>query len=93
MPHYPMQQSWPIQNLVASLNSLLGGQYFTITYSPPDTSHSIGWYYLNPTEQCLKDKKFLHIHTEGGMIFSDMYQYLSGILIGFEAAKEKFGIK
>lgn len=93
MPHYPMQQSWPIQNLVASLNSELGGQYFTTTYLPPDTTHAIGWYILNPTEQCVKQKKYLHIHTEAGMTFSDMYQYLSGILIGIEAAKQKYNIK
>lgn len=88
-----MTQSWPIQNLVASLNSQLGGQYFTATYSAPDETHALGWYELNPTELCIKTKKYLHIHTDGGLTFSDMYQYLSGILIGFEAAKEKFNIK
>lgn len=88
-----MTQSWPIQNLVAALNSQLGGQYFTATYLPPDETHAHGWYQLNPTELCLKDKKYLHIHIDGGFVFSDMYQYLNGILIGFEAAKEKYGIK
>lgn len=93
MAYYPMTQSWPIQNLVASLNSQLGGQYFTATYLPPDATHALGWYTLNPTEQCLKDKRFLHIHTDGGLTFSDMYQYLSGILIGIEAAKVLYKIK
>lgn len=93
MAHYTMTQSWPIQNLVSALNSQLGGQYFTATYSPPDATHAIGWYTLNPTKLCLKTKKFLHIHMDGGLTFSDMYQYLSGILIGFEAAKRKYDIK
>lgn len=80
--YFPKEQSNPISNMVAELNSQLGGQYFTVSFD--------GKYYtLNPTNLAVSSKKFSYISIDGGLKYSDIFQYLNGILIGFRAALEK----
>lgn len=79
--YFPKEQSNPISNMVAELNSQLGGSYFTISFDGK-------LYTLNPTNFTVKLKKFNYISIDGGLTYSDMFQYLSGILIGLRAAQE-----
>lgn len=79
---FPKKKSNEIVNMVAELNRELGGLYFTTAYVEK------GLYTLNPTVKCVSSRKFNFISFEGGKSYSDMYNYLSGILIGLKASKE-----
>lgn len=79
--YFPKEQSNPISNMVAELNSQLGGSYFTIGFNGK-------FYTLNPTNLTVTSNKFNYVSIDGGLTYSDMFQYLSGILVGLRAAKE-----
>lgn len=79
--YFPKERSNPISNMVAELNSRLKGPYFTISFNSK-------LYTLNPTNLTIASKKFNYIATYGGLTYSDMYQYLSGILVGMRIATE-----
>lgn len=79
--YFPKEQSNPISNMVAELNSQLGGPYFTVGFNSR-------LYTLNPTNLAVRFKKFNYISIDGYLSYSDMFQYLSGILIGLRAAQE-----
>lgn len=78
--YFPKEQSNPITNMVARLNSILGGQYFSILF---DGRH----YQLNPTKLAIKEKKYQYISIYG-LTYSDMFHYLSGIFTGLKATEE-----
>lgn len=78
--YFPKEQSNPITNMVAQLNSILGGQYFSILF---DGRH----YQLNPTKLALKEKKYQYVSARK-LTYSDMFHYLSGIFIGLKVAEE-----
>lgn len=80
--YFPKEQSNPISNMVAELNSRLGGMYYTVSF---DGKH----YTLNPTKLLVSLKKFNYVSIDGGLTYSDMFQYLSGILIGLRLADDK----
>lgn len=79
--YFPKQQSNAITNMVAELNSFIGGTYFTVGFDGK-------LYTLNPTNLTVHTNKFNYISIDGGLTYSDMFQYLSGILIGLRLAKE-----
>lgn len=79
--YFPKEQSNPISNMVAELNAQLGGSYFTISFDGK-------LYTLNPTNLAVTQKKFNYVSIDGGLTYSDMFQYLSGILIGLRLAQE-----
>lgn len=93
--YYSKRQSPDITAMVAQLNQELGGQYFTVTYTPgPGMSNkSQGVYQLIPTERCLKEKRYLSLHNSIGVHYNLMYNYLNGLLLGFEVCREKYGLK
>ena len=78
--YFPKEQSNPISNMVAELNSQLSGPYFTISFDGK-------LYTLNPTNLTVTSNKFNYVSIDGGLTYSDMFQYLSGILVGLRAAK------
>lgn len=79
--YFPKEQSNPISNMVAELNSRLDGAYFTVSFDGK-------LYTLNPTALAIESKKFNYVSIDGKLTYSDMFQYLSGMLIGLRAAKE-----
>ena len=79
--YFPKEQSNPISNMVAELNSRLSGPYFTISFDGK-------LYTLNPTNLTITSNKFNYVSIDGGLTYSDMLQYLSGILVGLRAAQE-----
>jgi hypothetical protein len=80
--YFPKEQSNPITNLVAELNHQLGGLYFTVSFNNK-------LYTLNSTNLAIAQKKFNYISIDGGLTYSDMYHYLSGLLLGIRAVKDK----
>ena len=83
MPGYPQTQSHPITNMVAELNAILGAQHFIALYE----AH-IRQYELALTEFGKSSKKYSYLATEGTIPFSEMFQYLNGILMGYRLAKQ-----
>lgn len=80
--YFPKEQSNPITNMVAELNSRLGGlTYFTVSFDGK-------LYTLNPTNLTIASKKFRSVSVDGGLTYSDMFQYLNGILVGLKIAQE-----
>ena len=79
---FPKEQSNEIVNLIAEINRLLGGTYFTVAF------HDGGFYTLNPTLRNVRSRKFNHIAFEGNKTYTDMHNYLSGIIHGVRAAKQ-----
>lgn len=80
--YFPKEQSNPISNMVAELNDKLGGSYFTVSFDGK-------LYTLNPTKLSVSLRKFNYVSIDGGLTYSDMFQYLSGILIGLRLAYDK----
>lgn len=80
--YFPKEQSNPISNMVAELNDKLGGPYFTVSFNGK-------LYTLNPTKLLVSLKKFNYVSINGGMTYSDIFQYLNGILIGLRLADDK----
>ena len=80
--YFPKEQSNPISNMVAELNDKLGGSYFTVSFNGK-------LYTLNPTKLLVSLKKFNYVSINGGMTYSDIFQYLSGILVGLRLADDK----
>lgn len=74
---FPKKQSSPLMNLLAEINSQLGGTYFTIGTNGKG-------YTLNPTSLTTSTNVFNYVSIDGYISFSDMYHYLSGILIGLK---------
>lgn len=80
--YFPKEQSNPITNMVAELNSRLGGlTYFTVSFDGK-------LYTLNSTNLTIVSKKFRGVSVDGGLTYSDMFQYLNGILVGLKIAQE-----
>lgn len=80
--YFPKEQSNPITNMVAELNSRLGGlTYFTVSFDGK-------LYTLNSTNLTIASKKFRSVSVDGGLTYSDMFQYLNGILVGLKIAQE-----
>lgn len=84
--YFPKEQSNHITNLVAELNSQLGNQYFSVGFDGK-------FYTLNPTNLAVSKKKYNYISVDGKLSYSDMFNYISGILTGIRAAKEKCDYK
>ena len=80
--HFPKEQSNPISNLVAQINSQLGEAYLIVTYD------NRRLYTLNLTGLALKSKKFSYIPTYE-LKYQEMFQYLCGILVGLRASEDK----
>lgn len=79
--HFPKEQSNPISNLVAQINGKLGGAYFIVTYNNKRL------YTLNPSNLALKSKKFSYVPAYE-LKYQEMFQYLSGILVGLRASED-----
>lgn len=79
---FPKQQSNEITNMIAKLNHELGGLYFTVAYTDN------GLYTLNRTKICISKKKYNYVSFEGGKSFSEMYNYIQGILYGIRMLKD-----
>lgn len=86
----PKQQSNIVQNLIAQLNSILGGNYFVLNLSSKSLSKSNKYYYvLELTSWGLKKQpklQFLQISEEQQYTFSQMYIYIEGIINGINVA-------
>lgn len=80
---YPQTQSNPITNLTAELNAVIGEQHFRVLYD----AH-IRQYELALTELGKSSKKYSYLATEGTIPFSEMFQYLNGILMGCRLTKQ-----
>ena len=80
MVYFPKKQSNPISNLVASINSELGGSYLQVTMEQ-------GKYQLSLTKSGLEKSElsFITFGLSGTVKFSEIYMYLLGILNGFRA--------
>ena len=87
MTYFPKEQSNPITNMVAELNHLLKGQYFTVVIT--ESVNEVK-YNLNLTQFGLKSKKYLYIATHDGfgLNYKQMVSYMQGILVGFRAGVE-----
>lgn len=88
MPKYPQTQSSPISNLVAELNAFIGEPHFKMLYE----AH-IRQYELVLTDIGKASKKYSYLATEGTLPFSEMFQYLNGILMGCRLTKQLHKIK
>lgn len=88
MAYFPKEQSNPITNMVAELNYLLNGQYFTVKM---ENRSGKTLYSLNLTQFGLKQKKYLYMATLEVMPFEykQMYGYMQGILVGIRVNLEK----
>lgn len=71
-----------ICNLVAELNAALGVAYFKVEYY-----ESLKLYELQATEQDGRTHKFDYLLREP-IRYSDMLAYLTGVLLGFRAARD-----
>lgn len=84
MPWYPKEQSNPITNLVSEINGCLGGVYFTSIMF----SHAgVYLYSLNLTNFGVSQKKYGYMATDEPITYEAMLNYLTGILMGYRAAK------
>lgn len=83
MAKFLQTKSNPISNMVAELNAILGECHFQSVYY----SHS-RMYELKLTELGNISKRYKYLATEGMLSFSDMFQYLNGILLGYRMAKQ-----
>jgi hypothetical protein len=83
MGRYPQTQSNPITNMCAELNAIIGEQHFCVLYD----SH-IRQYELAMTDLGRASKKFNYLATVETMPFSEMFEYLNGILLGYRLAKQ-----
>jgi len=82
MGYYPQTQSNPITNMCAELNAIIGEQHFRVLYD----AH-IRQYKLSLTDLGKASKKYSYLETIS-MPFSEMFEYLNGILLGFRLAKQ-----
>ena len=78
MGYFPKKTSSPISIMLAEINKQLGGAYFTVMFVDR-------FYTLNPTNKAIEENKYPFISI-GKCTYSDMYHYLSGILVGLKAA-------
>lgn len=83
MGRYPQTQSNPITNMCAELNAIIGEQHFCVLYD----AH-IRQYELALTELGQASKKYHYLATIETMQFSEMFEYLNGILLGYRLAKQ-----
>ena len=83
MGRYPQTQSNPITNMCAELNAIIGEQHFCVLYD----SH-IRQYELAMTDLGRASKKYHYLATVETMPFSEMFEYLNGILLGYRLAKQ-----
>jgi hypothetical protein len=83
MGRYPQTQSNPITNMCAELNAIIGEQHFCVLYD----AH-IRQYELALTELGQTSKKYHYLATIETMQFSEMFEYLNGILLGYRLAKQ-----
>ena len=83
MGRYPQTQSSPITNMCAELNAIIGEQHFRVQYH----AH-IRQYELALTELGKASKKYSFMATEETMPYSEMFEYLNGILLGYRLAKQ-----
>lgn len=86
--YFPKEKSNPITNMVAELNQMLHGQYFTVSMTEFAGEMK---YNLNLTQFGLDSKKYLYLTTHVGMGYSykQMECYMQGILAGLRAGLEK----
>ena len=82
MGRYPQTQSNPITNMCAELNAIIGEQHFCVLYD----AH-IRQYELTLTDLGKASKKFSYLATVESMPFSEMFEYLNGILLGCRLTK------
>lgn len=82
MGRYPQTQSNPITNMCAELNAIIGEQYFCVLYDS-----RIRQYELAMTDLGRTSKKYHYLATIETMPFSEMFEYLNGILLGYRLAK------
>ena len=85
MGRYPQTQSNPITNMCAELNAIIGEQHFCVLYD----AH-IRQYELALTELGQTSKKYHYLATVETMQFSEMFEYLNGILLGYRLAKQLY---
>lgn len=83
MGRYPQTQSNPITNMCAELNAIIGEQHFRVLYD----AH-VRQYELAMTDLGQASKKFNYLATVETMQFSEMFEYLNGILLGYRLAKQ-----
>ena len=83
MGRYPQTQSNPITNMCAELNAIIGGQHFRVLYD----AH-IRQYELALTDLGQASKKYHYFATIETLPFSEMFEYLNGILLGYRLAKQ-----
>lgn len=88
MAYFPKEKSNIIVNMVAELNHVLQGQYFTVTKC--ELGGQVR-YSLNFTSLGLKKKKYLYLTTHEGfsLNYKQMVSYMQGILVGLRAGLEK----
>ena len=79
MTYFPKKQSNPIINLIASINSELGGTFLQVIFEEG------GKYRLVLTHAGLKksELKFITFGIDEALKFREMYMYLLGIINGF----------
>ena len=83
MALFKQKQRNAITNLVAELNANLGEQNFIVLYEA-----YIRQYELALTDYGKASKKYSFLATDGTLPFSEMFQYLNGILMGYRLAKQ-----
>lgn len=83
MGTYPQTQSNPITNMCAELNAIIGEQHFHVLYDSFARR-----YKLALTELGKASKKYKFLEVEEALIFSEMFEYLDGILLGYRLAKQ-----
>lgn len=80
---FPQTQSNPLTNMVAELNAIIGKPHFKMMY------YSYGRKYeLAMTELGNSSKRFSFLASSEPMTFTDMFNYLNGILNGYRLAKQ-----
>lgn len=82
-PYFARKQSITINNLVSELNAALGASYFNVKYKS-----EVRGYTINPTKLCIAKNAFNFVSFEGDMPYDQIYQYLSGILIGIKIGQQ-----
>lgn len=82
MGRYPQTQSSPVTSMCAELNAIIGEQHFRVLYN----AHA-RQYDLVLTELGKISKKYSFLETTG-LQFSEMFEYLNGVLLGYRLAKQ-----
>lgn len=80
-----MTQSNAITNMVAELNAIVGTGTFKVNYQQHQRRYELVFTDMVPSD---KSKKFQYLIPNNTLVFSEMFMYLHGVLMGCRYSKQ-----